>query len=187
MSHAHGTLGGAGGRGPALSALEGREAGTGHLPRSRGVRGAFTTVQALWGVVLTSVPLSPVRGTFNLILHQRKGRPFAQGHGELAELGFELGTVSSKALALGAKEGFGGSHNCVTSLKNHEEWRGACSDWIPSPTSRPGRKPGFLLSLVSLKQNQEDFALSYQYSLFPDCLWDPVQPPSCVFLSEKWG
>lgn len=181
MSHAHGTLGGAGRRGPALLALEGREAGTGHSPRSGGVRGALTAVQALWGAVLTSVLLSPVRGTFNLILHQRKG------HGELVELGFELGTVSSKALALGTKEGFGGSHNPVTSLKNHEEWRGACSDWIPFPASRPGRKPGFLLGLVSLKQNQEDFALSYHYSLFPYCLWDPVQPPSRVFLSEEWG
>lgn len=84
------------------------------------------------GAVLTSVPLSSVRGTCNLILNQREERPFAQGQGEVVGLGFELGTVSSEAFILGEKGGFGGFHNPVASFKSCGEWRGAYSDWTPS-------------------------------------------------------
>lgn len=130
-----------------LSALEGgREAGVGHSPREGVCMGQAPLYRRL-----TFVPLSSVRGAFNLILNPREERPFAQGPGELVGLGFELGTVSSEALVLGEEGGCGGPHNPVTSSKSRGEWRGASSDWTLTPTSRPGRKPGFLLSLLSLK------------------------------------
>lgn len=132
-------------RAPALSTLEGR--------REVGIVGPQEWGCA-WGIhhctgttvwcSLDICSFAPVRESFDLILNQKKGRPFACDHGELVELGFERGAVSSKALALGEKGGLGGSHNPVTCL-NHEKWRGAYSYWTPSPTLRPGRKPGFLL------------------------------------------
>lgn len=78
------------------------------------------------------------------------------------------------------------SHNPVTSLKNHGEWRGANSDWTPSPTLRLGEKTGFLLVLFSLKQNQEDFALSYQYFFFFLTAWGTLcnLPPVCFSVCE---
>lgn len=56
--------------------------------------------------------------------------------------------VSSKTSALGEKGGLGGAHHPVRSLKN----RGGV-DWTLSSSSRPER-PGFLLVLLSLKQNK---------------------------------
>ena len=111
------------------------------------------------------------------------------------ELGFELRTVSCRALAVGEKGGLGGSHSPVRSLKNHGEMeRGML--WLnpPSPSSRPGRRPGFLIVLLSLIQNTiRKGEKGTSCSFLPELLvfLVPVGPRApyllCAFLSVKWG
>lgn len=91
-------------RAPALSTLAGRREVDIVGPQEWGCAwGIHRCIGTTVGCSLDICSLAPVRESFDLILNQKKGRSFARGHGELVELGFERGAVSSKALALGEK------------------------------------------------------------------------------------
>lgn len=85
-----------------------------------------TNVQALWGCRLDVCSLVPCEKEFQSSFKSEERETAGwkllcpgPGCGELVELGFELGTVSSKALALGGKGGLRESNNPVRSLKNY--------------------------------------------------------------------
>lgn len=122
-----------------------------------------------WGILCyagtVGCGVSPVRGLLNLSLNWNHGPRLwgAGGAGIWVLEGLEVPRMLSHLL--------------------RTVGRGVL--WLdPSPTSGPGRKPDFLLVMLSLKQNQEAFAPSYQYALvFFYCLWGFATYLRCVFLS----
>lgn len=80
------------------------------------------------------------------------------GSGELVELGFDLGTVSCKALAVGEKGGLGGSHSLVRSLKKpcgHGEGHALVEPPLSQFEAREKTRLSDRFALLNTEHNQE--------------------------------